>query len=67
MIATARKLALESATGASWPNAELHEYLEAFAGWIADSGGYYADRGTFRIGNGWEVVRDALQAATRYE
>lgn len=67
VIATARELALESASGAPWRNAELHEFLEAFAAWIDDSGGYYADYGTVRTGNGWEVVRDALKAAPRYE
>ena len=68
VVETARELALESASGAPWHNAELHEYLEAFAAWLDDSGGIYAENGTMRVvGNGWEVVRDGLRAATRYE
>jgi hypothetical protein len=67
VIATARELAMEAASGAPWTNAALHEYLEAFAGWLADSGGYYANRNRVLPGNGWEVVNDALRAATIYE
>ncbi|WP_432885514.1 DUF7660 family protein [Kribbella sp. CA-245084] len=67
VIATARDLAEEAALGAPWPNAALHEYLEALASWLADSGGYYLNRRTVPPGNGWEVVNDALRAATVYE
>lgn len=67
VIATAKGLADEAALGAPWPNTALHEYLEAFAYWLADSDGYYRNRGTVPPGNGWEVVNDALRAATVYE
>jgi hypothetical protein len=67
VIGTARELAIEAASGAPWTNAALHEYLEAFAAWLADSGGYYANRHRVLPGNGWEVVNDALRAATIYE
>ncbi|MFE6649888.1 hypothetical protein ACFVJS_25220 [Nocardioides sp. NPDC057772] len=68
VVATARELAMESASGAPWRNAELHEYLEAFASWLDDSGGIYAENGDMRVvGNGWEVVRHGLRTATGYE
>lgn len=67
VIATAADLAEEAALGAPWTNAALHEYLEAFASWLADSGGYRTNRRTVPQGNGWEVVNDALRAATVYE
>lgn len=67
VIATATELAAAAASGAPWTNAETHEYLEAFAAWLSDSGGYYADRGRVAPANGWEVVNDALKAATVYE
>lgn len=37
VVETARELAFESASGAPWRNAELHEFLEAFATWLDDS------------------------------
>jgi hypothetical protein len=64
VIATAHELAMDAASGGPWANAALHEYLEGFAGWLADSGGYYANRDRVLPGNGWEVVNDALRAAT---
>jgi hypothetical protein len=67
VIATARDLAEETALGAPWTNAALHEYLEAFASWLDDSDGYYLNRRTVPPGNGWQVVNDALSAATVYE
>ena len=67
VIAMAQELAAEAASGAPWPNAELHEYLDALAGWLKDSDGYYLNRTIVPPGNGWEVVRDALRAATVYE
>lgn len=67
VIETARTLAFEAASNAAWPNATLHEYLEAFGAWLADSGGYYANNRRVSPGNGWEVVNDALRAATLYE
>ena len=67
LIETARNLAVEAARGAPWPNATLHQYLEAFGAWLADSGGYYANHDHVPAGNGWRVVNDALRAATVYE
>ncbi|MGW6280320.1 DUF7660 family protein [Kribbella sp. NPDC055071] len=67
MIATARELAIESASGEPWENPLTHQYLEAFAAWLADSDGYYVNQGRVPPGNGWEIVNDALQAATIYE
>jgi len=67
VIATAIELATEAASEAPWRNSLTHEYLEAFAVWLSDSDGYYANRGRVPPGNGWEVVADALRAATVYE
>lgn len=67
VIETAAGLALEAAIGAPWRNNALDSYLEAFSAWLADSGGYYANQGRVPPGNGWEVVADALRAATVYE
>lgn len=67
VIAPARDLAVQAASGAPWRNTLLHEYLEAFAAWLADSGGCRGNRKTVPPGNGWQVVNDALQAATIYE
>lgn len=64
VVETARDLAIESASGTPWPNPTLHEYLEALAGWIEDSDGHYPRHPPQ---NGWEVVNDALRAATVYE
>jgi hypothetical protein len=67
VIAIARELATAAASGAPWTNSMTHQYLEAFAAWLADSGGYDASRTLVPPGNGWEVVADALKAATDYE
>ncbi len=67
VIETARELAIEAASGGHWRNAETHEFLEAFAGWLADSDGFYLNTDRVPPGNGWEVVRAALKAATVYE
>lgn len=67
VVATARQLALEAASGAPWENGDLHSYLEAFAAWLADSDGYYGNLYEATPRNGWEVVNDALRAATIYE
>lgn len=67
LVETARGLAIESGSGVPWANPMLHEYLEAFAAWLEDSDGYYLDQGGRPPGNGWEVVNDALRAATQYE
>jgi hypothetical protein len=69
-------VALEAASDGAWTNDTLHQYLEAFAAWLADSGGYYyyyyyyyyyANRRRVPPGNGWAVVNDALKAATSCE
>ncbi len=67
VIATARELATEAASGVPWANSETHEYLEAFAAWLSDVGGYSSGRGLVAPGNGWDVVNDALKGATMYE
>jgi hypothetical protein len=67
VIETARELATDAASSAPWTNAALHEYLEAIAAWLADSGGYYANCHRVPPDNGWEIVSDALRAATAYE
>lgn len=67
VIETARALAIESASDAPWSNPMLHEYLDALAGWIEDSEGYYLNNRRTPPQNGWEVINDALRAATTYE
>lgn len=67
VIATVRELAVDAAGDAPWVNATLHEYLDALAGWLADSGGYYNSRDRVPPGSGWEVMNDALRAATQYK
>ena len=67
VIETARALAVEAASGAPWHNAETHEFLEAFAAWLADADGFYLNQDRVPPGNGWEVVEEALRAATIYE
>lgn len=44
VIATARQLSAEAASGAPWSNATVSVYLEAFAAWLEDSDGYYVNR-----------------------
>jgi hypothetical protein len=65
-IETAARLASEARDGASWQNDVLHIYLEALSAWLADSDGYYANQHRVPPSNAWEVVNDALQAATIY-
>jgi len=69
VTATAPALALAAAAGERWSNPALHEYLEALARWLEDSDGYYLNVVGRRTPpqNGWEVVNDALRAATTYE
>jgi hypothetical protein len=45
----------------------LHEYLDALAGWIEDSEVYYLNNLRTPPRNGWEVINDALRAATTHE
>ena len=67
VLETSAQLSLEAAQGAPWPNDTLVTYLEALSGWLADSEGFYANQNRIPPGNGWEVVNDALRAATVYE
>ena len=52
---------------ADWENVTVPDYLDAFASWLEDCDGYYADRGVAVPGNGWEVVAAAVRAAAIYE
>lgn len=67
VIDTAAQLSLDAAQGAPWRNDTLVTYLEALSGWLADSDGFYANQNRVPPGNGWEVINDALHAATVYE
>jgi hypothetical protein len=67
VIEKARSLAIESASNEPWANPTLHQYLEALAGWLEDSDGYYLNHRKTPPQNGWEVINDALRAATIYE
>ena len=53
--------------GPHWENAALPAYLDALAAWVADSPGYYANRGEPVPSVDWQVFADALQAARSYE
>ncbi|MGE0820196.1 MAG: hypothetical protein AB7O74_16180 [Candidatus Nanopelagicales bacterium] len=50
-----------------WENATVPQYLEAMAGWLADSDGYYEQAGGDAPSDGWVVMADALRAAAVYE
>jgi hypothetical protein len=52
-----------SRIGAPWTNSMTHQYLEAFAAWLADSGGYSANRTLVPAGNGWEVVAEGAEGS----
>lgn len=69
VVATVRDLLAAWSEGppATWENVSLPRYLEAMAGWLQDCEGYYANQGLPFPEDGWEVMRDALQAATVYE
>ncbi|GHH70307.1 DUF7660 family protein [Promicromonospora soli] len=69
VIATARSLAIAAVADEPSTNSTLHEYLEALAGWLEDSDGYYLNVVGRRTPpqNGWEVFNDALQATATYE
>lgn len=69
LAASVRALLADWSEGqpANWDNHTLPEYLESLAGWLEDCAGYYASRGVPVPWNGWEVVADALRAATVYE
>lgn len=64
---TARRLSQEAATGVDWENQTLGRYLQALAAWLDDSDHYYTNQHRVRPSNAWEIINDALQAATVYE
>jgi hypothetical protein len=64
---TIRDLAQQAADGAAWENTSLTGYLDALAGWLADSDGYYFGQGRVPPSNAWETINDAVIAATTYE
>lgn len=52
---------------ASWENRTLPRYLEALAARLKDTGGNHTIAGASTKWSGWEVVADAMRAATIYE
>ncbi|MBB5808897.1 hypothetical protein F4560_008665 [Saccharothrix ecbatanensis] len=69
LATTVRALLADWSDGppANWENHSLPDYLESLAAWLDDCDGYYANRGVPVPWNGWEVVQDAMRAATIYE
>jgi len=55
----------DSAPG--WENQTVPAFLGAFAGWLRDAEGYYANRGQALPEDAWQIVQDALRAAVIYE
>lgn len=52
----------------SWENDSLDRYLTALAGWLADSEGYYRNRGLQPPASPtWKNVAEMLIAAKMYE
>jgi hypothetical protein len=52
----------------AWENATVDAYLDAFAAWVEDMDGYYANRGEPEPTTpSWRVVADMLMAAKMYE
>jgi hypothetical protein len=52
---------------AEWDNTTLPMFLEALAGWIEDSPGYYQNRGEEYPDVDWRFLADCLRAAQIYE
>jgi hypothetical protein len=69
LVASLQTLLAECADGPppGWENTTLPRYLEALAGWLQGCEGYYANQGLPLPATGWEILRDALDAATVYE
>ena len=66
--ATARRLSEEGRRAPeAWENQNLPDFLEALGGWLDDCGGYYANQRRVLPSNAWQIVDDALRAATIYE
>jgi hypothetical protein len=52
----------------SWENETLDRYLEALAAWLADSPGYFANRGeAVPEEPSWMLIANMLAAARTYE
>jgi hypothetical protein len=55
-------------TPGEWENQSLEDYLEAFAAWVEDCDGYYANRGeAVAQYPSWRFLGEALVAARIYE
>ncbi|MET8999582.1 hypothetical protein [Amycolatopsis sp. NPDC004169] len=69
LVAAVNGLAADCADGvpAFWANDTLPRYLEALAAWLNDHGGDHTIGGAEPRWSGWEVVADAMRAATTYE
>jgi hypothetical protein len=69
LVAAVRELSADWSDGApaNWHNRTLPDYLDGLAGWLRDCDGYYANRGLRLPWDGWQVVTDAMRAATTYE
>ena len=52
---------------AEWLNTTLPTFLEALAGWLEDSPGYYRNRGEEYPDVDWHFVADCIRAAQIYE
>lgn len=65
--AMAEELSNEIASGAPWDNDTLWSYLEAFATRLRQADARYHERDTYVPGDGWNIVVDALRAATHEE
>jgi hypothetical protein len=58
---------LQSTPG-EWENRSLESYLEAFAAWVEDCEGFYANRDEkFPEDPSWKFLGEALLAARIYE
>ena len=59
---------LRAGGSAEWENAALDDYLEALSAWIADSPGYFANRGEEPPEQpSWSLVAMMLAAARSHE
>ena len=66
--ATARRLSEEARRAPeAWENQNLPDSLEALGGRLDDCRGYYANQRRVLPSNAWQIVDDALRAATIYE
>lgn len=68
-VAVLRQLVEDWSDGppANWENQSVPEYLEALGGWLEEFEASYRNRGVPVPWNSWQVMRDALRAATIYE